>query len=438
MSIALGCRSLPRAQPDGVLFTYSSSRKGNPALLRASQAFLELFHAPYQTNASKFTDSPAPNSLAVSLSNPLSYADRLRIRLPGDSKFALGPHIDGGGVEKWECPSFRGVFKSILQESEWEKHDAWSLGTGAERISAQTDMYGGGGQCSVFRPWQGWLSLSETRANEGTLRVLPNLKEVSAYIMLRPFFKPKSDAGAPTESNSASKDYLSAENWEVSLDGSQVRVEVRSLKSRLTKVFSSLFFIDTLFPLLPLAVRYFFFKLPRLFSWPQPRAIYRHSSPFTSRSIDDLNLQGQPRRRRFLAMWLVSTIQHTSTLSLLARLGAQSNLSLLSSHFFTDVVHSVEASHKGLGDSSVMYIPAIPLTENNFNYVLSQRESFKNGTPPYDFPGGVGEKDFVGRAQPDDVPQGLARRSMVLEKFEIKEGMPEAEKRLLEACNALI
>jgi hypothetical protein len=29
---------------------------------------------------------------------PVSYADRLRIRQPGDSGFALGPHVDGGKV----------------------------------------------------------------------------------------------------------------------------------------------------------------------------------------------------------------------------------------------------------------------------------------------------------------------------------------------------
>jgi len=34
----------------------------------------------------------------------MSYYDRLRIRKPGDSKFALGPHIDGGSLERWEDP----------------------------------------------------------------------------------------------------------------------------------------------------------------------------------------------------------------------------------------------------------------------------------------------------------------------------------------------
>lgn len=185
-------------------------------MLRASKAFLSLFHAPSQTADASAFDTVPPPELSVSLSHPITYADRLRIRTPGDAAFALGPHVDGGGVERWEDPTFRGVWKSILEGgSEWRNHDSWSLGAGAERLGAKTDMYEGPGQCGVFRPWQGWLSMSNTGANEGTLRVLPFLKESTAYIILRPLFKPKkvdSTAGGPNYS----KEYLSMDNWEVS------------------------------------------------------------------------------------------------------------------------------------------------------------------------------------------------------------------------------
>lgn len=43
-------------------------------------------------------------------------------------------------------------------------------------------------QCSAFRSMQGWLSLSHTNTGEGTLRLVPNVKLATAYIMLRPFF----------------------------------------------------------------------------------------------------------------------------------------------------------------------------------------------------------------------------------------------------------
>jgi len=62
-------------------------------------------------------------------------------------------------------------------------------------------------QCSVFRPWQGWTSLSKTGPNEGTLRVLPMLSLATAYIILRPFFRQKSSL----------EPSLRLEDWELDL-----------------------------------------------------------------------------------------------------------------------------------------------------------------------------------------------------------------------------
>ena len=64
----------------------------------------------------------------------------------------------------------------------------------------------------------------------------------------------------------------------------------------------------------------------------------------------------------------------------------------------TDIVHAVEAEHNGAGDSSVLYIPAVPLTERKFVryfqifklsadclpsavYLRDQRENFLKGYP---------------------------------------------------------
>lgn len=55
----------------------------------------------------------------VSLNTPLTYADRLRIRHPGDAQFALGPHADGGSIERWEDETYRKVYQRCL-EGEWE------------------------------------------------------------------------------------------------------------------------------------------------------------------------------------------------------------------------------------------------------------------------------------------------------------------------------
>lgn len=57
----------------------------------------------------------------------MTYADRLRVRHPGDAKFALGPHMDGGSVERWEDPTYRSVYADILKGN-WESYDAYQMG----------------------------------------------------------------------------------------------------------------------------------------------------------------------------------------------------------------------------------------------------------------------------------------------------------------------
>lgn len=343
---------------------------GHPSLLAASQALLSLFHAPSQTQEhSAFEDVP-PTDLSVSLSNTLSYCDRLRIRHPGDSAFALGPHIDGGGVERWEDDTFRGVWSSILEMNgqdkiDWTKHDSWSMGPLAERLGAKTDMYGGAGACSVFRPLQGWLSMSSTGANEGTLRVLPILQSASAYIILRPFFKAKRDI---KECMGGQEEYLAADNWQFDLES------------------------------------------PHFHGCTLGRNI-------------ELDNETHPHLRLNETMTSIPRVEAGDC-----------------AFWHCDVVHAVESQHRGEAgkDSSVMYIPAIPLTKVNFEYILSQKQSFLDGIPPWDFPGGEGESKHVGRGTPQDVTNQQGRRAMGLERFQMGNGMPEAERRLIEACNALL
>lgn len=51
-------------------------------------------------------------------------------------------------------------------------------------------------QCSIFRPWQGWTSLSATAPTHGTLLVCPLLPLATAYLLLRPFFDVRPGTGA--------------------------------------------------------------------------------------------------------------------------------------------------------------------------------------------------------------------------------------------------
>ncbi|KAL6696523.1 hypothetical protein J3F84DRAFT_370355 [Trichoderma pleuroticola] len=146
------------------------------------------------------TSSP---SAQISLDIPLSYADRLRIRQPGDAAFALGPHIDGGSVERWEKDGYgRGHVYDRVFEGRWEKYDAWDA---SGRIDAVNDLHNGLGACSAFRAWQGWVSMSQVKPEEGTLLTYP-LMLSTAYTLLRPFF-------TPLDTTKKGDAFLDEKNW---------------------------------------------------------------------------------------------------------------------------------------------------------------------------------------------------------------------------------
>lgn len=114
-------------------------------MLSLQSTFLSLWHT-----------SPSDSSPQHSLTKPLTYADRFRIRLPGDAKFTLGPHVDGGGVERWEDPIYRSCY-SMIFEGKWREYDPFDVG-GRVREGLRMNMYECAGGCSMFRAWQGWVS----------------------------------------------------------------------------------------------------------------------------------------------------------------------------------------------------------------------------------------------------------------------------------------
>lgn len=146
----------------------------------------------------------------LSTEQPLTYVDRLRIRQPGDAGFALGPHVDGGSVERWEKTGYgAGKVYDPIFEGKWEQFDPWESST---RLGAKQDLYNGAGACSLFRMYQGWLSMSHTGPKEGTLLVNPLLSLATAYYLLRPFFSPKS-APVLTAEEVYTDEYLHPNNW---------------------------------------------------------------------------------------------------------------------------------------------------------------------------------------------------------------------------------
>ncbi|CAE7091567.1 unnamed protein product [Rhizoctonia solani] len=307
--------------------------RSHPHLLKTTQAVLSLFNAEPEDE--------------VSLSTPLSYADRLRIRLPGDTTFALGPHVDGGSLERWEDVEYRKCYTNIFSGN-WQDHDSFKIGL---RLNANSDLYHGPSQCSAFRGFQGWLALSETGPNEGTLRTYPLLRESVAYVIMRPFFRPI----RPILTNSPSLEDLSPSNWVMDLETTDF-----------------------------------------------PGAV--------PGSGQELNAITHP------------------------------HLMLDKGGMHCDGIHAVESKHTGKSDSSVFYIPAVPLTVQNAKYLVTQRSTLVSGYPAPDFPRGTGESTFVGpqRGSVVDVKCSLARRAMGLEKFEMSNGITQGEKKVLEQANVIL
>ena len=215
----------------------AENRQGVKAFPADSPAVYELYWTPSQAEArahsNMFTTqrflqrlwhSSDPES-RVSTSHSLTYADRLRIRDPGDAKFALGPHVDGGSLERWEDAEYSRVYTKILQ-GQWEQYDAWDV---KHSLKAQMDLYNGAGACSMLRLFQGWLSMSDTAPGEGSLRVCPMITQTTAYAILRPFFnahtqEPKLDASFPGSVPGACQEFNSVTHPHLELESTMVSV----------------------------------------------------------------------------------------------------------------------------------------------------------------------------------------------------------------------
>ncbi|KAJ6109045.1 hypothetical protein N7486_001279 [Penicillium sp. IBT 16267x] len=186
--------------------------RADPNVLEAQRFLQRLWH------------SSDPKT-KLSTSNPLTYADRLRFRNPGDTKFTLGPHIDGGSLERWEDPEYASVYSKIL-EGNWERYDPWDA---RHRLSAKMDLYNGAGACSMLRFFQGWLSMSDTAPGEGSLHVCPMVVHSTAYTILRPFFdaqsqEPNLDATFPGSVPGACQEYNPVTHPQLQLETTMVPV----------------------------------------------------------------------------------------------------------------------------------------------------------------------------------------------------------------------
>jgi hypothetical protein len=268
----------------------------------------------------------------------------------------LGPHIDGGGVERWEDPGYRSCYARVFEGGDsWKQLDSYDV---TPRLTANQDLYDSPNQCTVFRVWQGWTSLSTVKTHEGTLRVVPFLKLSTAYLMLRPFFKPK--PGRETS--------MEADDWEPDLENGG----------------------------------------------------FQGTSPGR---VQLLSPENHPHLQLDKTVVSVDFVEPGDQV-----------------YWHCDLIHAVEAEHTGAEDSSVLYIPAAPLTAKNAQYLKKQRAHFEAGIPAPDFPQGEGESKFSSRFTPTDIAQDdiTGLRMLGLAPFEVLPRETAGGAKIIEKANSIL
>jgi hypothetical protein len=88
------------------------------------------------------------------------------------------------------------------------------------------------------------------------------------------------------------------------------------------------------------------------------------------------------------------------------------------------MVHKVEETHEGSSDSSVAYIPVVPLTSYNIANLVEQRKAFLAGVPPPDMVSLEGEEEervHDDRGRPEDILTLEGKRIVGLAPFDAEE-----------------
>jgi hypothetical protein len=166
----------------------------------ANPAIFHLYNTPVQLKLrthpnqlklqqllnSLFSDATCTKEELVAQNQPVSYPDALRIRQPGQEFLGLGPHVDAGSLSRWADESYRNVYDKIFAGNP-EDYDPYDI---THRRDANPALFPSGVHCSALRTFQGWTALTSCGPGEGGLMLLPDVKAATAYMMLRPFFKP--------------------------------------------------------------------------------------------------------------------------------------------------------------------------------------------------------------------------------------------------------
>jgi hypothetical protein len=243
--------------------------------------------------------------------------------------------------------------------------------------------------------------MSWTGPKEGTLLVNPMLRLATAYCLLRPFFVPIKAPNRDAMGNYEAE-YLDARNWRLEIEAEPVlHGATPSLSQELNEelhphlqLFKTMVHVPKIAPG-DYVVWHCDGKTPICFQFSSFYAFF-HPSIIGQRCLK-----------------LTENI----------------------------AIHAVDKIHQGSTDSSVLYIPACPLTERNAEYLARQRETFSQGTPGPDFPGGLGESKHIGRPTAEYFMQNADKdglQAMGLEAWSDDRTLLDGERRMLEKANEVL
>jgi len=107
-----------------------------------------------------------------------TYADRIRRREPGDNTFGLSPHTDAGSIERWIDKGYQRVYRHVFSGT-WQDYDPFDATYRTEISEIPSPAVS-----RVFRTFQGWTALTEQGPSDGTLKLIPIVRNI-VYILYR-------------------------------------------------------------------------------------------------------------------------------------------------------------------------------------------------------------------------------------------------------------
>ena len=115
--------------------------------------------------------------LGIDPNKECTYADRIRRREPGDNTFGLSPHTDAGSIERWIDKGYQRVYRHVFSGT-WQDYDPFDATYRTEISEIPSPAVS-----RVFRTFQGWTALTEQGPSDGTLKLIPIVRNI-VYICL--------------------------------------------------------------------------------------------------------------------------------------------------------------------------------------------------------------------------------------------------------------